>query len=480
MAGIEDIEHVLSKTVLKKSAYRLSVSAFFILLLVLVIVFRYRYISYAVGIDAKSSAEQIGVVYNLHPYFVNSIAAFLFIPILFIYIYLLSFNRERYLKGLVFSSIFTGVFFLILGIGSVKYSKIQDQCFVLALDGVDYYYLNGMTPSEIITNTGQSCEPIESKYLLSLAAYENGRIPIAKDMLSKFQFFAGNGMPLIWYSLSDDGTYAFYDMMGFDPITNQRLKPVEDEIFIKKILMLQEKLQKEKSDADAAIKKAESEAKEEEIFLELKAQAEKDAEQYKRDVENNIKIAAGDDCDILAGDPNDVNKNTRYSGVNINLIIENLSIAFEKCNIAAGHFPNNLRFKYQLARIYTADSSIHAKRLLEELVSRNYPAAYSLLGSLLYEEGQSGQLTAAKLFTEGERLGDAESAFRLGLMFYNGENFPRDVRKSLILLNKAAQKGHFEAFQLYSRVSKEADNSKLVSDLLGLGLVVGLSAIANN
>jgi TPR repeat protein len=448
-----------------QSKYKLFLAVAYLLIVALAFHTRYEIAGYLTNISADSYARQLGTIYDLNIYFVGAACALVCVPLFIIFVKLLSFNHHEQLKGYVYACLLSAVMMIALGVGATLYPRIQDKCFVLTNKGVDYYELNGKLPSAIITRTNQPCREIKPEFLLSLAAYEKGEQLAKIDPISDFDLFDRSSLPKVWYSKKTDGEFILYNMMGYDLLSNEELLPVNREVADLIRLQRDEKKQKQ------------AEIEEERQFELLAAQAEQDAAIHRENQQHERNMRSAKECDRLAGDSIDIRANKDYSGVSIDRVRMNGMAALEHCGIAASSFSNIHRYKYQLARAIGATNRGDALSIFEELVEVKYPAAYSSVGAIIYHQGQPSRDRAVQLFSNGSELGDPESSYRLGLMYYYGEYYKKDIRQAVILLNKAAQAGHFEAERRFADVSRETENSKLVGDLLKIGLIVGLSAL---
>jgi hypothetical protein len=187
-----------------------------------------------------------------------------------------------------------------------------------------------------------------------LKAHGNAPQPVDPN---KYPFFDPNtGAARVWYWHGGNGAYEFYDASGFHPQTGDRLLIVTHDV----VDMWKKDLEKKKKDDDAAKKK-----------LEEKTQLENQA---------------ADRCDQLAANPNDRAKPANVDGVEYNLLRAQSTDAIASCEIAATNHPDQLRFRYQLARsLETTDDKANLQKALaifKRLVDSRYPAAFDNLGSV--------------------------------------------------------------------------------------------------
>ena len=110
-----------------------------------------------------------------------------------------------------------------------------------------------------------------------------------------------------------------------------------------------------------------------------------------------------------------------------------------------------LRLRYQLARSYQSITrkKPKARQLLDELVRKNYPAAFDNLGDLYLEDHDIE--TAAQMYSIGIRLGDPDAAFSYAVLMKREGNMQAAIRA----LRKAASLGHERAREILQRIEQK-------------------------
>ena len=115
------------------------------------------------------------------------------------------------------------------------------------------------------------------------------------------------------------------------------------------------------------------------------------------------------DCDRLAANPTDARKHPSAPGVQFKEVRERVTAALQACQAAMKQYPDELRFKYQYARVLQIQDKRQAYRLFIQLVNANYPAAYDNFGWLQISEERDFE-GAIRAFRQGYELGDADCA----------------------------------------------------------------------
>lgn len=143
-----------------------------------------------------------------------------------------------------------------------------------------------------------------------------------------------------------------------------------------------------------------------------------------------------DECDRLAGSPNDDQRNTAYDAVAVGSIdlsaIDSCRVAFE----ATGH----PRFAYQLGRVLNQAEEIdQAMTAYQAAVEANYPAAKVNFGMLM---GRLGDAQAEfTMYSEAANSGNMLAAYNLGVAYRDGLGTEADVHQALRWFEKAAAAG---------------------------------------
>jgi tetratricopeptide (TPR) repeat protein len=148
---------------------------------------------------------------------------------------------------------------------------------------------------------------------------------------------------------------------------------------------------------------------------------------------------SGNDCDRLAANPSDIRR--KSEGVGFTVLKGQADQAIEACGKAVQQSPNELRYRYQLARAYQFKDTNKAFTLFSQLVETEYPAAFDNLGGM-YRDRNNHQ-KALQLYLRGADLDDADSMVALADLidknFYTPDN---PVAMKLALLKRAAELGH--------------------------------------
>lgn len=267
-----------------------------------------------------------------------------------------------------------------------------------------------------------------------------------------------SGTALLWFWRKDDAEYEFFDGEGYHPRVGERLKRfTRDEVRIYEIEIArkeralreqQEKLDRERRDRDARDRAAK-----EELARKLEADRREREEQAARASE------AGRKCDSLAANPNDRNK--VGEGVGFGILKSQSSEAIQACELAVKQNPDQLRFKYQLARALQFTDRPRAFQIHQELTARRYPAAYDNLGWMFYQDRKDPNQAIA-MFRAGIQAGDADSLVSLADMIDRGHVVPNSPAETKIeLCRRAADFGHAAAAHCYQQeVAKEEQAAK--------------------
>ena len=131
------------------------------------------------------------------------------------------------------------------------------------------------------------------------------------------------------------------------------------------------------------------------------------------------------ECDRLAAHPLD--KHAVSPGINTDNL--DASKAVVACRVAVKEFPDERRFKYQLARALAKDRTTAKESfsILLNLDPTNYPAAATTLG-YLYADGlgvEKNNTEAVKWYRKAAEQGYAGAQANLGVMYENGRGVKR-------------------------------------------------------
>jgi hypothetical protein len=116
--------------------------------------------------------------------------------------------------------------------------------------------------------------------------------------------------------------------------------------------------------------------------------------------------------------------------------------AISACAAAVSAFPQEPRFRYQLARALQIRDKNAAFQIFQQLVAASYPAAHDNAGWLFITERKDYEKAIA-LFKAGDALGDADCAVSLFTMIAEDRlSVPNADRAKIELLEKAAAANH--------------------------------------
>lgn len=252
----------------------------------------------------------------------------------------------------------------------------------------------------------------------------NRAAPKPADPRSHAWFDPKTGQPQLWFWRDGDRAFEFFDNDGFHPQNGEKLQPVTS-----------------KTAADWKTFEARQAQREEDLRRKQEQEAADEALRRQRAQQ------APDTCDELAANPNDRAKPANVVGAPFEYLRGHLDQAIAACTEAVGLFPNELRFKYQLARALQVTSPQKAKPLLEELTSRNYAAAFDNYGWLFLDSRLKANAPekAATIFRRGVRLNDPDSMHSLATLILKGRIATAGSGEVAGLLQNAANLGHQEA-----------------------------------
>jgi len=333
---------------------------------------------------------------------------------------------------------------------------------------IELYDLMGWNPQ-----TGDELQPIDRK---TISEWKNQpkvirRAPRRIDP-DKYPFFdPTSGRPQVWFWLTEGGDYEFYDGPGFDQLSGGALKLVsnadittwrsetarkkrvaEEAAAAKKLAdEAVAALKKQADDAAAAAKKQSDDA-----AAAAKKKADDQAAEAKRaaDVEVQKQQQAGNDCDRLATNPTDANRNRNVEGVFYDLLLAQADDAIAACSNAVQQWPNELRYQFQLGRAYQKKDWKKASNIFAKLVKLEYPAAYDNLGCI-YRDNLKDRATAIDLFQRGANHNDADAMVDLA------DNVGNDVNAKLNLLKRAAELGHVGAQRAFAIELQNAQEAQV-------------------
>jgi hypothetical protein len=246
-------------------------------------------------------------------------------------------------------------------------------------------------------------------------------------------FNSSNGEPQLWYWRSPDNRLEFFDNSGFHPLTGDKLVAIDR--------------------AFAAEWKATVEREKQEALQ--RAEQERRRQEAEREVQQRFARAV-ELCDQFAANRHDREKPGSVIGASFDVLRANAAEAIQACQTAVQHFPQEKRYKYQLARAYQATSPKKAVPLLRSLTADSYVAAFDNLG-WSYMDTRLGAIDfarAASLFRRGAELGDPSAMMSLARLIEKGHVNPRFPNEVTRLHQSAAALGHPDAMAALEEVAE--------------------------
>ena len=229
-----------------------------------------------------------------------------------------------------------------------------------------------------------------------------------------------------------------------------------------------ERIAFEQSEADRKAKlEAENEAvAQAELIKKAKEEFDARALATAQEVERRRLIElAGNDCDRLAGNQYDQQRNRTFSPVDHDILVNNSSTAVAACREAIEQSPQTLRYQYQLARSLQTNAPDEAYPILVKLANNDYAAACDNLGWLLIRKNKKSM--GIEVFESGTNLGCIECMFSLGSLLYQGRHTPQNRNAGFEYLQKAANAGHAEAEELVQSYSSEMQANQRTQEMVG-------------
>ncbi|WP_156380665.1 sel1 repeat family protein [Pseudolabrys sp. Root1462] len=296
--------------------------------------------------------------------------------------------------------------------------------------------------------TGQTLLVVTPEIVDESRSKVEPRVPKAVDIKTATPFDPQTGETRLWFSRDAKGQLEFFDGPGFNPKTGVKLEPFTRSVMEQwqnDLKEQQEKIERERRQRAEEVERFRREQAEREAAEKEKQAAQEAAERDRVAREKERISRAANDCDTLAGNPND----TQHvgSGTSFDSLKAQAREAVTACDLAVTQNPNQSRFRYQLARALHWTDRPRAASILERLVREGYPAAYDNLGWLYLTERKNPQM-AMRLFQEGMARGDSDSIVSLVEMIDRGHlQVANPAAEKAKLLCRAAQLGH-QAAQL--------------------------------
>jgi hypothetical protein len=288
------------------------------------------------------------------------------------------------------------------------------------------------------------------------------RVEITKDTVF---FDPVTGNPRLWYWRRDKGDYQFFDGPGFHPQNGDALKPFTKDSLTQYQQEIVDKARQLKAEQDK-IEADQKAAREADAKRQLEQKQKDQEEQRKREEQLQRLSEAARRCDELAANPNDTQR--VGDGVTYASLKPQAAQAVDACTLAVDQHPNELRFKYQLARALelTGDGAVRTKNrqtafeIHKLLITKGYAAAYDNLASL-YRWDKKDLGTAVTLFRKGVQLGDSDSMVSLADLIGDGLVIPEGPNETTLeLYGRAAQLGNQNAVRAYQQALANAQEAQ--------------------
>lgn len=283
------------------------------------------------------------------------------------------------------------------------------------------------------------------------------RPPKQVDPTTVAWFDPVTGQPRVWY-WREGQIYEFFDNSGFHPRTGDKLQIVERKVV---------------NDWRQSVERAKREAVD---------RAQRETSQREAEAARQAKIArAGELCDQAAAGPYDPDRPKTVPGVTWDALKGTGGEAVEACEIAARQYPEERRYRYQLARAYQPSDPKKALPLLQVLMRQNYRAAYDNYGWALLDTrvGRNDLSGAIASFRQGSNLGDPDAMVSLATMISKGRVQGFGPEEAFRLFKKAASMGHRDAAEAADRMMeshRQAEQNRLQNEQAArafMGLVGG-------
>lgn len=271
------------------------------------------------------------------------------------------------------------------------------------------------------------------------------RPPKPVDPTSAAWFDPVSGQPQVWY-WREGQTYEFFDNSGFHPRTGDKLTIVSRKV----VAEWRQSIERTKREAADRI--------------------QREATQREVEAQRQAKVArAGELCDQTAAGPYDPDRPKTAAGVPWDALKGTSGEAVEACEIAVRQYPEERRYRYQLARAYQASDPKKALPLLQVLMRQNYRAAYDNFGWALLDTrvGRNDLAGAIASFRQGATLGDPDAIVSLATMISKGRVDNVGPDEAFRLFKRAASMGHRDAAEAVERLSegqRQAEQQRLQNE----------------
>lgn len=234
------------------------------------------------------------------------------------------------------------------------------------------------------------------------------------------------GQPRVWYWRAASGEYEFFDRLGYHPRTGDELTLITREIIA-----------------------------EWRQSIDLLRRQKEEQERSRRAEQERVNSAPST-CDNLAANPTDPQKPRDIPGATFEVLRASAADAIAACEIAANQAPQNLRYRYQLARAYQAASLTdqRAHDLHRALTEARYPASYdNLAGSIIARTRDYS--SAASVLRRGAALNDPDSMVTLAQLIEANRVQATSNAEQYTLVSRAASMGHPGAVLWMEKLQQE-------------------------
>ncbi|MEH3145176.1 MAG: hypothetical protein PGN34_07460 [Methylobacterium frigidaeris] len=271
------------------------------------------------------------------------------------------------------------------------------------------------------------------------------RPPKSVDPVTVAWFDPVTGQPRVWY-WREGQIYEFFDNSGFHPRTGDKLLIVDRRVV---------------NDWRQSVERVKQETAD---------RMRREAAQREAEAQRQAKIArAGELCDQTAAGPYDLDRLKTTPGVPWDVLRGSADPAVEACEIASRQYPEERRYRYQLARAYQASEPKKAIPLLQLLMRQNYRAAYDNYGWALLDTrvGRNDLANAVASFRQGANLGDPDAMVSLATMISKGRVEGAGPEEAFRLFKRAASLGHREAAEAVDRLmegQRQAEQQRLQNE----------------
>ena len=169
------------------------------------------------------------------------------------------------------------------------------------------------------------------------------------------------------------------------------------------------------------------------------------------------------ECDQLAANLYDARKPANIIGVTYEGLRSNSERAESACERAARMNPDDQRYQYQYARSIQVRNPNLALPVLRQLMDAGYPVAADNYGWAMMDRRVSGGNANQSIvaFRRGIQLGDSSSMVSLASLIIKGQATPSFANEHIILLERAAALGHYDAQEALLKLKGQLEQNAL-------------------